>query len=213
MAIIFVEEDTAIVCGAAALCSGLGEDVATTDIEQFAIEGGSAGVAEDQTGNWTNSDSTTFRAVYFDIEIPSGMFGETGDSGDWTVRINHTTGSANLIGREIHICRIDSGCANQETLGALTGQTFDTSTGTWTATVSQASNTSVATGDRVMIVVGYNNTATHGNHNLGITPSLNIDCPWTVPVGDVSPDASAAIGMQGQTQPVLERDEVVSYET
>ena len=181
MAIIFVQEDTAPFCTAAALCSGLGD--VQGPIEQFAISGGSAGSSEDGSGNFPNSSSAVRRTLYFDLEIPSGMGGETGDSGNWTVRINHSTGNSSVLGREVHICRVDSGCGNQETLGSLTAQAFDTSTGTWTATVNQASNTSVTAGDRVVIIVGYENTAEHGNSAIGVTPSLNIDCPWTVPAG------------------------------
>lgn len=181
MAIIFVEEDTAPTCTAAELCSGLTNTQGP--IEQFAIEGGTAGVGADGSGNFPNSSSAIRRTVYFDLDIPAGMDSQTGDSGNWTVRINHTTGDANILGREVHICRVNSGCTNQETLGSLTGQAFDTATGTWTATVNQAANTTITADDRVVIIVAYENNAAHGNNSIAVTPNQNIDCPWTVPAG------------------------------
>ena len=183
MAIIFVQKDTAATCTEAAFCSGLGASPGWTAIEQFASQGGAAGSTEDLTGNQSNPDATIYREVYYDIQIPSGMFGETGDSGDWTVRVNHTTGASDIDLDEIHICRVNSSCASQETLGSSTGIAFATDGGVFSGTVSQASGTSITADDRVMIVIAYQSNGAHGNAAFGVTPDQNIDCPWTVPAG------------------------------
>lgn len=182
MAIIFIQEDTAATCGAAIYCSSLSVD-AITQIVQSAVQGGTAGVTEDVSGNMTNSDSTIYRMLYFDLTVPSGMYGGTGDAGNWTVRINHSTGDADIDIEEVHICRVALGsCANQETLGSTTAiATATNGAQPVSVVVNQGSNTSVATDDRVLVIVGYQNNAAHGNNSIGVTPSVNIDCPWTVP--------------------------------
>lgn len=174
MALIdFQQEDTAPSCTDAEACSGL--TGTQGPINQFAIQGGTAGTTEDVSGNFPNADTTIRRTVYYDLPIPSGA---DGAAGNWTVRINHTTGDASVLGREVHVCRSNSVCENQETLGSLTSQAFDTSTGVWIATVNQASSTTISADDRVFIVVAYENTAAHGNHSIGVTPDQIINSPW-----------------------------------
>lgn len=183
MAIIFVQTDDAPSCGAAVYCSGLGASPGWTAIEQSAVSGGSAGSTEDLTGNQSNPDATIYREVYYDLDIPSGLDGGTGDAGNWTVRVNHSTGVSDVDLDEVHICRVDSGCGIQETLGSSTGIAFATDGGVFSGVVNQASSTSITAGDRVVIVVAYQSNGAHGNAAFGVTPSVNIDCPWTVPAG------------------------------
>ena len=174
MALIdFQQEDTAPSCTEAEACSLLSGTQGP--INQFAIQGGTAGTTEDGSGNFPNADTTIRRTVYYDLPIPSGA---DGAAGNWTVRINHTTGNSNILGREVHVCRVNVSCLNQETLGSLTSQAFDTSTGIWTATVNQASSTTISVNDRVFIVVGYENTGIHGNSSIGVTPNQIINSPW-----------------------------------
>ena len=183
-------------------------------MEISAVEAGSAGSVEDGSGNFTNSDATIYRVGYIDISIPSGMVGIAGQSGTWTVRLNHTTTSASIEIEEIHVCLIDSGCTNIETIGSLTAiARASNEAQPMSFSVSQGSDTRVInSGDRVMIVIGYQNNATHGNQVVGLTPSVNIDCPWTVPVAGPGVDEIAmAAQPAGQQQPVIEPDEVVSY--
>ena len=213
MPIIFVQEDTARTCANGAYCSGLNADVGLMEIT--AVEGGSAGSVEDGSGNFTNSDATIYRVGYIDIPIPSGMVGEVGASGTWTVRLNHTTNNANIDIEEIHICLIAaSGCANRETIGSLTAiARASNESQPMSFSVTQGSDTStINSGDRVMIVIGYQNNGAHGNNAVGLTPSVNIDCPWTVPVAEPGDDEIAmAAQTRGQPQPVIEPDEVVGY--
>ncbi len=171
--VILVQTDTAPTCTAAELCSGLSD--AQGPIEQFATLGGSAGSAEDGSGNFPNASALVRRTLYFDCP---GDTGWTTGAGTWVVRVNVSSGNAVIRLMEIHICRVNSSCANQETIGSLTGLNQATNVAQPMSNNVSGSAVTLAAGDRIMVIVGFDNTADHGNQAIGVTPSVNIDTPW-----------------------------------
>lgn len=172
-AVILVQEDTAATCTAAQGCSGLTDTQGP--IEQTARIGGSAGVTEDGSGNFPNGSALIRRTAY--VDCPTDLAWTTG-AGTWTVRINHASGDADVFLQEIWICRFNSSCANQETIGSLTSINQATNVAQPVSHSVSGSAVTLASGDRVFIICGYDNTAAHGNHAIGITPNQNIDTPW-----------------------------------
>lgn len=85
----------------------------------------------------------------------------------------------NLTITEIHICRVDSSCVNQATLGSATGLSISLgSTGVKSQNVTQGSSASPSVGDLVLIVfVGSNGAMS--DQNINISPDQNIDSPFT----------------------------------
>lgn len=171
--VILVQEDTAPTCTAAQGCSGLTDTQGP--IEEFAQSAGTAGVTENASGNFPNSSALIRRTAYFDCLTNTAW---TTGAGTWTMRINHTTGDADVFLQEIWICRFNSACANQETIGSLTSINQATNVAQPVSHSVSGSAVTLASGDRVFIILGYDNTAAHGNHAIGITPNQNIDTPW-----------------------------------
>lgn len=172
--VILVQEDTAPTCTAAEACSGLTN--AHGPIEQFARLGGSAGSTEDGSGDFTNdSDANNWRTVYYDCPTDTGWI--TG-AGTWTIRVFHSTGDGDIRLAEVHICRVNSSCVNQETIGSTTGLTRATTASQPIVVSVTGSAVTLAAGDRILIIIAYKNSAAHGNHAIGVTPNRNHDTPW-----------------------------------
>jgi hypothetical protein len=187
MAMVFTQTDTASGCAAAAFCSGL--SAMGEEHDSQATIGGSAGSAEDNIT--IDGNATNLRAYYIECVIPADYLG---DAGDWTVRLNLTDAASNSTWTHCHICRVNSGCTNQETIGSNTsvGQSLGT-TGTLTATVSGSAVT-LAANDRVMIVFGFTNTNSC-TRTFGITPSLNIDSPFSAAPITKTSSENLAVGI------------------
>ena len=170
MAINYTQTDDNATCSNGAYCSG--ETSKATQGKQ-ATEGGTAGTVEVTTANWT-STQTAFAAL-FGLTIDAGT---TGASGTWTVRLNVTASNMNLTISAIHICRVNSSCANQETIGSATGLSISLgTTGVKTQTVTGSAVT-LGVGDGVMVGFTIVNGAMT-TQAFGFTPSVNIDSPFT----------------------------------
>lgn len=111
----------------------------------------------------------------------------TFDGGSATFRIEVTTANMNLEWDRVQVARLNSSCVLQETLDNFTGLAIDCSTGgvkSTTQTLSAASTHD--SGDRICVFFEFINTAMGGSSDLGVTPSQDIDTPWT---------AQAAMGL------------------
>ena len=171
MAIAFQENDTAQACALNNYCSTVG---GTIEAGRQAEEGVGAGSSEVTfTVALSQADDNEFS---FELVFGNDV---DGDSGTWTVRANFTTGNANATWESCFICRVSSGCVDQETIGSTTGLGIDTSLGAASTTVSGSAVT-LADGDKVIITLGFSNSNAHQNRTVGITPDRIIDSPFSV---------------------------------
>jgi len=85
----------------------------------------------------------------------------------------------NITWNSVYICRVNSGCANQATIGSSTSLGISlATTGVKSTTVSGAAQ-SPGAGDLVMIVFGFTNSA-HGSQSFLYDVDQNNDSPFTV---------------------------------
>lgn len=181
MSVSLQQTDTAMDCAAAAFCSGLSAP-ANTPVRQQGEEGGSAGSTEDSV--LLNANESNVRSLFHEYVVPADY---DGAAGDWTIRINVTTAGASCSVESVHVCRVDSGCTNQETLGSLSSTTSIATTGIKTFTVNQASGATFAAGDKVVVVFGLKNGDTMLSRAVGFTPDQITTAPGTVEAAASSP--------------------------
>lgn len=183
MATSYAQTGTAADCGTIVACSGatLG-DVA---VSRKATVGGSSG-AEFTFGGAAFDNALSRALVMFEIVPESG---DTWDAGDYVVRLNVTTvgGVTASTWTETHICRVNSSCVSQESIGSLTGQSTALTVGLKTMTVAGAAQTPSA-GDKIYIVCVF--LSNRNNSSGGITPDQNIDTPVTAGAGGGDPEAN-----------------------
>jgi len=119
----------------------------------------------------------------------SNAIGETTwDSGDYITRANLTTGVGNTSLEEIHVCRINTSCTNEESLGSIgdyggaggLGISVN-STGVIERTISCVAGgtggASVATTDKIAIVYVFINTHAHASRTPYFTPDQIVETP------------------------------------
>ena len=179
MAIDYQQEATAMVCTAAAFCSGATLN-AVTEGKQ-AVESGTPGIA----GGNNTQDLNATRAAFF-WEVLADV-ADTWAAGDWTVRVNFATGNTDCTLEEIHICRVNSSCVSQETLGSATGLGLSTSAGQQDVVVNQGAAASPNAGDKIIVVVVLANAATMGNQKVQLTHNQLISSPYVAAGGGGTP--------------------------
>ena len=158
-------------CSAAAYCSGLSANAASKVFD--ARTGAPAGSTEATVS--IDASATNLRAFYYSLKSITGMLGK---AGDWTVRLNNTTGSGGVTElNSVYICRVSSLCSSQETIGSLTGLTDNLNGATTLTKTVSGSAVVMAAGDRVVIVLGISNSNL-GAVNVGFTPDQLIDSPF-----------------------------------
>ena len=117
----YQQNDTAQVCTLNNFCSTVG---GTIEVGRQAENGVAAGSSE-QTFSVAASQADDNE---FSFEcIPKAN--TTGDSGTWTVRVDFTTGHMDATWESCFICRVNSACVNQETIGSATALGLATNTG------------------------------------------------------------------------------------
>lgn len=157
-----------------ALCSGNSNN-ADTESNQ-AEEGVSPGTVP-RVGI-VDASASDLNIVWMECIMPAGY---DGASGNWTVRIEITTGSHQLSIDEIHICRVNSSCVNQETLASSVAIARLIATAqVETFTVNQGSNATFAVGDKAVVIFAFDNAQSMTN-NFVYEPTQNIDAPGSVP--------------------------------
>ncbi len=173
MATEFTQTNVVSVCGLDAYCSGNGSIVGVGSNQSDV--GASAG-SNERTISFTSGEAGN--AVWMEI---INIDDYDGASGDWTTRISITTSNHHIQLNEVHICRINSSCTNQETLGSTTGLT--TALGTAqveSVTVTQSSGTTITAGDKIMVVYAFTEGQGMAN-SIGYTPTQDITGPGTIP--------------------------------
>ena len=157
-------------------CSG-NTSSADNDSNQAEV-GGSVGSAE-QTHTPDNS-AADLNGVWMEV---INIDDYDGASGNWTTRLNVTTGNHQLMLDEIHICHVDSGYSAKNSLGSLTGIGASlASAGVQEHVVNQASGVTMAAGDLIIIIYAFDN-AQAMPQAFGYTPDQVIVGPGTI-VGD-----------------------------
>lgn len=168
-------------------CSGRTSVAANTGA--FLCQSGGTPGALTDVGTLASSEANG-RMWNFDCEVPAGT---TWGGGTWTVRFNVTGANMNLTVTEIYICRTNSSCVSQGTIGSATGLSLSLSaTGVITQTVTGSAVTPAAN-DRVTIVICGTNGAM-SSQNATITGDQTIDSPFT---GVATHATSGALAGQG----------------
>lgn len=181
MAVNFTETDGAAGCAAGAYCSGLTANTANST--KTCSDGGTVGSTP--VSLTIDQGTSDVRALYFECTVGVGV---SWDAGTWTVRLNVTTANASLELASVHICRVDSGCTNQATIGSSSALGLSLSaTGVQSVNITGTAQVP-AVGDVVMVVFGFNNLALMTPHAFGYTPDQNIDSPF-VDAGSYIPKA------------------------
>jgi len=193
MPAIYTQKNVLTDCGAAVYCSSLSAapSMRETEVE----EGATPGVTE-QTISIGEPTATKLRAYYMQpTPAPSTDF--DWNAGVWVVRINVTTAGVDIDWEDTYICRVNSGCVSQATIGSLLNQGISlAATGVRTMSVSGIAQTPAA-GDSFMVVLGFGlNPPNPGS--VGITPNQNLDTPLTlVPTKTHDRDLLGLIQPQG----------------
>ena len=157
-----------------AACGGRAAEI-DTNVQREAVVGGTPGTVAKTINVSASAVNTADWAVRW---APAA--GVSWDAGTWTVRMNVTTANMNIDLTEIHICRHNSACVTQESIGSATGLTIDCgTTGVKSQTVTGSAVTPVA-GDVVIVVFVFTNAAMT-IQSIGVTPDQNIDSPFTAP--------------------------------
>ena len=177
MTMTFQQTDTTQVCALSNYCSSVG---GTIEAGRQASVGGTAGSTE-QTFSCAASQADD-NEFSFECIVPAGS---TWGSGDWTINVNFSTGNMDATWASCFICRVNSSCVNQATIGSATGLGISTSAGAQSTVISGAAQTPSA-GDKVIITLGFSNSNTMVARTVGITPSLTI-----VAAGFEAPAAAA----------------------
>lgn len=183
MAVNYTQTDTAASCTPAAFCSG--RALEGSELGRLCQAGGTAGSSEASIINIANNTTNEILFTY-DIEIANGT---TWGAGTANIRINFTTGDTDVTLTEVYVCRVNSGCTSQETLGSNTGLSVDTSTaGNHTENVTLSAASSPSDGDKVEVVLVFSNASAHGGEEtIGITPDQDHTLPFTAPAAGEAP--------------------------
>ena len=190
MAMIFTltNSTTGVCAGNAVYCSG----AATSDggASRVASVGGTAGTETTLATSALASSTDNANGLYT-LDIPAGT---SGDSGTWTIRLNITTANMNLTVTKIYVCRVNSSCTNQETIGSATGLSISLgTTGVKTQTVSGSAVT-LAAGDKVVIVFVLSNGAM-SDQIARWGNDQNIDSPFSVVVDRRQPPVNRSFAI------------------
>ena len=173
MAINFTQTNTSGgVCSSdAAYCSGGTNGTGGTP--RLCSDGGSTGSLSTDA---TIGGLVTRVVGIFTIDVAAGV---AWNSGTWTVRLNCNAANMNLTLDSVHLCRVNSSCTNQASIGSATSQGISLSTtGVKTVSVTGSAQTP-GVGDRIVVVVGIINGAMT-SQATSFTADQNIDSPFTV---------------------------------
>lgn len=172
MAVTVQQTDTAQVCALNNYCSSVG---GTIEAGRACSVGGTAGTSEQTiTIAASQADDNEFS---FEWAVPAGY---TWGAGNWTINVAFTTGNMDVTWESCFICRVNSSCVNQATIGSATGLGLATTTNPQSTVISGSAQTPGA-GDKVIITLGFSNANTMFSRTVGITPSQTIASPFTAP--------------------------------
>lgn len=171
MPLDFQQTDDAPICPVNPYCSGLTANA--QGMSFLSLDGGTPGVTQKTiTVDFLASNR---RAIYIGCTVDAGV---SWSAGTWVVRFNLTASDMNCTWQSVHICRVNSGCTNQASIGSASSLGISLgSTGVKSTNVTGTAQVPAA-GDRIMIICGVSNSADHGNQTIGITPDQIITAPF-----------------------------------
>lgn len=158
-------------CGPVAMCSGQGLAKIAVDVE--AAQGAVPGPTETFV---TLFLSSTTDAGFMTQSIANEPGVTTWQAGTWITRLNVTTGQIAVTLEEVHICRVNSACVNQASVGSELLLGVNLSLPTIVTVNIDGSVQAAAVDDQIYIVWVFTNTA-EIDRNIGITPDQTIDTP------------------------------------
>ena len=170
----YVQTDTAQVCALTDYCSGTGGTIEQG--RQAAIGGSVGSVAASFTVAAGAGDDNEFS---FEVILPADALSSAENA---TIPINFTTGAMTAVLDAVFICRVNSSCVNQETIGSETGIAFATNGGSTTRTIS-CSAVTFAAGDKVIITLAFDETGGHSSQGVDVTPDQTMALPFNAPAG------------------------------
>jgi hypothetical protein len=176
---------TASTCGTVAGCSGA--TVANTPVGRLAVDGGSSSATTATATHTVRNNAIAclmFELAPADTSWPAG---------NWTVNLNVTTGNTDFTWIATYVCRFNSSCVNQATVGSLTGQSTSMTAGSKSMTVSGSSQTA-ASDDKVYIVCVFDIGGSHGDTSFSIDHTTVINTPL-----GVTQSCSGTINAAGST--------------
>ena len=139
-------------CARAAMCSGRSNSSSGSNgaIGLSAAESlGSGTLGFGMSGSESN--------VVFAVLASDGIGATDWAGGTYTLRYNITNGAANCTLTEIYVCRLNSSCVSQESLGSVLSLSQSlNSTGTFTQNITGSSTTAAATDKVAFVLVGSN---------------------------------------------------------
>lgn len=170
----YTQNDTAQACALNNYCSGVG---GTIEFGRQAEIGAGAGSTEQTfTCAVSQADDNEWS---FEVIIPTDVVNPT-DTTDAIINVNFTTGQMDLDWDSVFICRVNSSCVNQETIGSATGLGITTNAGLQSTTVGMSAVT-FAAGDKCIITLGISNANTMFTRDAGITPDQVLALPFNQP--------------------------------
>jgi hypothetical protein len=171
VALDFQQTDSNATCTASdAYCSGL--SVYNTANRQ-ASDGGTAGSTPVSISIGSSSTGVAYRVGCVVAATVSW------DAGTWTVRFNVSTANMNITWDAVYLCRVNSACANQESLGSATGLGISCGTTGVKSTTVSGSGTTPGAGDEVYVVCSFANGAM-SLQSFSVTPDQLISSPFSV---------------------------------
>ena len=175
---VFTQTSAPTVCGRLVGCSGAA--LANQPRDRECVEGGTPDGA---AGSSLTSNTTGQAAVMLQLE---GILAASWEAGDWVVRFNLTTANSLITLQEIHVCRFNSSCVNQGSVGSLTGIGEGWgSTGVKTHTITGSADVG-GVFDNAYIIAVFDAGGVHGNQAFSITYDQDIDSPLLLlPEGEI----------------------------
>jgi hypothetical protein len=109
-----------------------------------------------------------------------------GASGTWTWRLDVTNGNMQCELDHVFICHVDSGYSAKNTLCSVESlATSITNANVYSGTLTQNNSVTIAAGDKIILLFGFNNLQGMEN-TFGYTPSQLIDAPGNFPAPEVT---------------------------
>jgi hypothetical protein len=201
MARAFTMTDAASPTGVAQFCSGITTD-ARSIFDRACSDGATAG-----TGTTTTQvDTATLERGLVYETIGNEPNDTSWAAGNWTVRLNVTTGDTDIQADEVWICRINSGGTSQATVGSSTGLAEDLDARIHSWVISGSAQAGAAAGDRFVVLIGTKRkSGAHGNPTAVVTNDQDIDTPLAAAGADIDLTA-AAFATMTVVPPTLEAD-------
>ncbi len=147
----FQQDDSSPLCNAAIACTGRVATTNGTGMISVAAVVGSAGGSVVTVGLGTADDDAIF--LSFALAVPAGATFLSAQTIAVPMNVTTAMGATSIL-KSVRICRMNSSCVSQESVGANTGlSTAMSSTGVKTTNVTIASPIAVNPGDVLLILM------------------------------------------------------------